>query len=126
MLKTRTMYLMTALLLGLAALEPSSAESQAKRSPHEQAMPFASAQDYWSASRSSIQMANEHIRHNENAAACEALAKSLDYYRMALAKETNTPRSEFGTGLGDDEGMREIRARFGCPGVTALRTPARL
>jgi hypothetical protein len=70
-------------------------------------------------------MANEHVRHNETAAACEALAKSLDYYRMALAKETNTPISEFGQGLGDDEGMREIRARFGCPGVTAYWTPAR-
>jgi hypothetical protein len=116
MLKTRTMYLMTALLLGLATLEPSSAESLGKLSVTE---PLASAQDYWSASKSSIQLANEHIRHNETAAACEALAKSLDYYRMALAKETNTSRSEFGTGLGDDEGMREIRARFGCPAPTA-------
>jgi len=89
MLKTRTLYLMTALLLGLAALEPSSAESQ-KLSVQEPALSLASAQDYWSASRNYIQMANEHIRHNETAAACEALAKSLDYYRMALAKETTT------------------------------------
>ena len=118
MLKVRTLYLTTALLLGLAALEPSSAESQA--------VPLASAQDYWSASRNSIQIANEHARHNETDAACEALAKSLDYYRMALAKETNTPRSEFGTGLGDDEGMREIRARFGCPGLTAYETSVRV
>jgi len=125
MLKTRTLYLMTALLLGLAALEPSSAESQ-KLSIKEPSLSLASAQDYWSASRKSIQMANEHVRHNETAAACDALAKSLDYYRMALAKETNTPRSEFGTGLGDDEGMQEIRARFGCPGVTAYSTSIRL
>jgi len=121
MMKTRTLYLTTALLLGLAALEPSSAESQAERS-----MPLASAQDYLSASKNSIQIANEHARHNETDAACEALAKSLDYYRMALAKETNTPRSEFGTGLGDDEGMREIRARFGCPGLTAYETSVRV
>jgi hypothetical protein len=126
MLTIRTMYLMTALLLGLAALEPSSAESQEKRSTHEQAVPFASAQDYWSASRHSVQVANEHARNHETAAACEELAKSLDYYRLALAKETDTPRSEFGTGLGDDEGMRDIRARFGCPGVTAYGTPAHL
>src|SRR5262249_21793797 len=117
-MKTRTMYLVTAFVLSIAALEPSSAESQAKRSTPEQAMPLPSAQDYWSASRNSVRMANEHVRNNETAAACEALAKSLDYYRMALAKETSTPRSEFGTGLGDD-GMPEIRARFGCPAPTA-------
>ena len=119
MVSTRTMYLMTAFLIGLAAIEPSSAESQKFLGPVEQALPsLGSAQDYWSASKTSFQLAIERSRHNDSAAACEALAKSLDYYRMALAKETNTPRSEFGSGLGDDEGMREIRARFGCSGAT--------
>jgi hypothetical protein len=120
-MKTRTMYMITALLLGLAAIEPSSAGSQGTLSDAlEQALPsLASAQDYWAASKISLQLANERSRHNETAAACDALAKSLDYYRMALAKETNTPLSEFGSGLGHDEGMQEIRARFGCPGATA-------
>lgn len=120
-MKTRTMYLMTALLLSLGAIEPSSADSQANLSNAlEQALPsLASAQDYWSASKISLQLANERNRLNETPAACEALAKSLDYYRMALAKETNTPITQFDSGLGDDEGMREIRARFGCTGATA-------
>ena len=114
-MNTRTMHLLTALLLALGAVEPSSADSQG--SPGRPSL--GSAQDYWSASRASLQIAKEHSRQNETIAACEALAKSLDYYRMALAKETNTPLSQFGSGLGDDEGMREIRARFGCLGPTA-------
>jgi hypothetical protein len=120
MLNTRTMYLMTALVLGFAAIEPSSAVSQGKFSNPERTLPsLTSAQDYWSASKTSFQLANERSRNNDSAAACAALARSLDYYRMALAKETNTPRSEFGSGLGDDEGMSEIRAKFGCTGATA-------
>ena len=127
-MKTRTMYLLTMLALALGAIEPTSADSQTTLTAAlEQALPsLASAQDYWSASKISLQLANERNRMNEPQAACEALAKSLDYYRMALAKETNTPRSEFGTGLGDDEGMREIRARFGCPGLTAHGTAPHL
>ena len=121
MSKTRTMYLMTALVLALAAIEPSSADSRGTLADAlEQALPsLASTQDYWSASKISFQLASERSRHNQTPAACEALAKSLDYYRMALAKDTNTPLEHFGYGLGDDEGMREIRTRFGCAGATA-------
>ena len=119
-MKTRTMYLMTAFVLAVAAIEPSSAESGRLSDALEQALPsLASAQDYRSASKISFELASERNRQNETQAACEALAKSLDYYRMALAKETDTPRSEFGSGMGDDEGMREVRARFGCTGPTA-------
>jgi hypothetical protein len=116
---TRTMYLLTALLLAVAAIEPSSAESRLSDSLEPSVESLATAQDYWSASKLSFQLANERSRNNEPLAACDALAKSLDYYRMALAKETGTPVSEFGAGVGDDEGMRDIRARFGCPGATA-------
>jgi len=120
-MKTRTLYLMTALLLSVAAIEPSSAGPQGTLSAAlEQALPSLTfAQDYWSASRISLQLANERNRLNEGPGACAALAKSLDYYRMALAKETGTPLGQYGKGLGDDEGMREIRAQFGCPGATA-------
>jgi hypothetical protein len=120
-MNTRAMYLMTALLLGAAAIEPSSADSQKGLSNTlEQALPsLGSEQDYWSASKVSFELASERSRQNDTKAACDALAKSLDYYRMALAKETNTPLSEFGSGLGDDEAMREIRARFACSGATA-------
>lgn len=121
-MNTRTMYLMTGLLLlSAAAIEPSTAGPESNLSyALEQALPsLTSAHDYWSASRISLQLANERHRLQETTAACEALAKSLDYYRMALAKETNTPIAEFGSGLGDDEGTREIRAKFGCSGPTA-------
>jgi hypothetical protein len=74
MSSTRTWYLLTALALVLAAIEPSSADSPAN------------AQDYWTASKASLQQATAHRQLNETEAACEALAKSLDYYRIALAK----------------------------------------
>jgi hypothetical protein len=117
MLNTRTLYLMTAVLLGLAAIEPSSADSQRKRSDaFEHVLPsFASAHDYWSASKISFQLASKHNRLNETQAACQALAQSLDYYRMALAKGTNPSAWEVAVVSGDDgDGMQEIRSRFGC------------
>jgi hypothetical protein len=104
MLNTRAMYAVTAILLAFAVIEPSSANSQGK----------ASALDDWSESKLSFHLASNYRRINETQAACDALTESLDYYRVALAKETNTPVSEFGSGLGNDEGMQEIRSRFGC------------
>lgn len=99
----RTWYLLTALALVLAATEPSSADSRVK-SP-----------DYWTASKTSLEQANEHRRLNETQAACEALALSLDYYRIALDKEL---LSKMARPVGRDEGdaMQEIRSRFGCTG----------
>lgn len=104
MLNTRGMYVITALLLAFAAIEPSSAISLAR----------APALDNWSESKLSLHTANNYRRINETEAACDALANSLDHYRMAFAKETDTPLNEFGSGLGNDEGMQEIRSRFGC------------
>src|SRR5262245_46957603 len=116
MLNTRVMYMMTALLLGLAAIEPSSADSQAKLSDaFEQTLPFASPRDYWSASKMSFQRATKHSRLNETQAACEALAKSLDYYRIALTSDTDSSVRQRTVDNGDGgDGMQEIRARFGC------------
>lgn len=104
MLNTRGWYLLTALLLALAAIEPSSAISRGS----------APAPDNWSESMASLHVANNYRRINETEAACNALTESLDYYRMALAKQTDTPLSEFGSDLRNDEGMKEIRSRFGC------------
>jgi hypothetical protein len=96
MLNTRTWYLLTALALVLAAIEPSSANSRVKD------------RDYWTASKTSLEQANAHRRLNETQAACEALAKSLDYYRIALYKELP---SEIARPVRRDEGdaMQEIR-----------------
>ena len=102
MFEMRTWYFMTALLLGVAAIEPSSADSPAKLS---------NAQDYWSASKTSFQLASKYNRLNERQAACEALAKSLDYYRTALAKNSQEVAS---VSSDDGDGMQEIRSQFGC------------
>ena len=98
------MQLMTAFLLTFAAVESSSAISQRK----------APAPDNWSESKLSLRTANSYRRINETAAACDALVESLDHYRMALAKETGTPLNDFDSGLGNDEGMRDVRSQFGC------------
>src|SRR5215472_9038246 len=82
----RTWYLLTALALVLAAIEPSSAGSHGKSS-YDATSPLGSAADYWIASKASLQQAGQHRQLNETTAACEALAKSLDYYRIALDKE---------------------------------------
>jgi hypothetical protein len=102
MFEMRTWYLVTALLLCIAAIEPSSADSPGKLS---------TAQDYWSASKISFQLASKHNRLNETQAACEALTKSLDYYRMALAKDSREVTLVSSDG---GDGMQEIRSQFGC------------
>jgi len=107
----RTWYLLTALALLLAAIEPSSASFRVKL--NDAAMSSTSASDYLSASKASLQEASEYRRLNETQAACEALAQSLDYYRMALEKEllasvAKPARSDEG------DGMQEIRTGFGC------------
>jgi len=59
---------------------------------------------------------------NEAPAACAALSQSLDYYRRALAKEPHTPSYERAVSLNDaeDEGLREVRAQFGCGTALSL------
>jgi len=111
MSNTRTWYLLTALVLVLAAIEPSSASFRIKL--NDAALSSGSASEYLIASKASLQEASEYRRLNETQAACEALAQSLDYYRMALEKELlgSLPKPARG-----DEGdaMQEIRTRFGC------------
>lgn len=111
MSNTRTCYLLTALALLLATSEPSSASFRIKLNNTTPSL--GSASDYWSASRASLREAGERRRLNETQAACEALAQSLDYYRMALDKEllgsvAKRARSDEG------DAMQEIRTRFGC------------
>ena len=116
-----TFLLMAAFLVGFTGFEPVSSGAAQKRLSDalEQALPsLASVQDYWSASKVSFQLASARSRLNEMPAACEALSQSLDYYRKAVAQDTDTPFYEFSFALEGDEGMREVRARFGCVGVT--------
>lgn len=110
MSSTRTCYLLTGLLLALAAIEPSSANVRTTRS--EAFAPLASAQDYRHASEESIEQARRYRRLSETQAACEELARSLDYYRMALAKENPLDLGLSANEEGD--GMKEIRSDFGC------------
>jgi hypothetical protein len=115
------LFSMTALLVGFAAFEPASSPAAQKRLSEtlEQALPsLASVQDYWTASKVSFELAGVRSRLSEMPAACEALSQSLDYYRKAVANDTDTPLYEFSFALEDDEGMREVRARTGCVGVT--------
>jgi hypothetical protein len=108
---------MTVALVGFTPLGPvSSMNSQLRLSETlEQALPsLVSSKDYWSASKVSFQLASSRHRLKDTAAACGALSQSLDYYRLAIASDTQTPPYPFGAGLGEDEGMREIRSTFGC------------
>jgi len=84
----------------------------------EQAMPSVlSSQDYWSASKLYFQLASARSRMNETAAACTALVRSLAYYRKALAKATGAPMGEAVNVSGNDEGLAEVRSKFGCANV---------
>lgn len=105
----------TAFLFGCAAIAPAySSDADKKLSEAlEQSLPtVVSSADYRSASKLYFQLASARKRMNETSAACAALVQSLAYYRKAIATETGT--MEYVSDQGDDEGMQEIRARFGC------------
>ncbi|SRR6266568_3544252 len=109
--------LVAAFLVGCAGFAPaSSSDTDRKLSDAiEQKLPsLVSAGDYWTASKVSFQLASAHARLKETRAACAALSQSLDYYRKALAKDTDTPLYELGSGSEDGEGMLEVRSLFGC------------
>src|SRR3981189_1117645 len=114
MFKTRTLYLLTALLLSVAAIEPSTADSQARLSLGPDLPSLASAQDYRSASKSSLRLANEHGRRNETAAAREWLAKALDYSRKALVVDGDRSAQRAFANSEHGDGMQHVRAQFGC------------
>jgi len=109
---------MTALVLGHATAASAASTPDADKQLSdtlEQAMPSVlSSQDYWSASKLYFQLASARSRMNETAAACTALVQSLAYYRKALAKATGAPMGEAVKVSGNDEGMAEVRSKFGC------------
>jgi hypothetical protein len=108
-----------ACLLGCAAVVPASSSSDADSrlsDALQQALPsLVSSGDYRSASKLSFHLATTRSRMNEIAAACSALSQSLAHYRTALSKETGEPvYAAASNGGTQDDGMQEIRTRFGC------------
>jgi hypothetical protein len=81
----------------------------------ERALPgLVSAKDYRSASNTAFLLATARSRLDQKANACAALSQSLEYYRMAIAKESGLPE-ERGAGLKEQsDGMAEVAAKFGC------------
>jgi len=63
-----------------------------------------------------LALATAYKSVNDGLAACAALSRSLDYYRLALANEPHTPSYEWAAEASDyeDDGMREVRSQFGC------------
>ena len=114
---------MTALLLGHATAASAASVPDADKQLSdtlEQAMPSVlSSEDYWSASKLYFQLAAARSRMNETAAACTALVQSLAYYRKALAKATSAPMGEAVKVSRNDEGMAEVRSKFGCTNAPA-------
>jgi hypothetical protein len=108
---------MTALLLGYATTASAAAPDSDRQLSDalEQAMPsLLSSEDYWSASKLYFQLAAARSRLKETAAACTALSQSLAYYLKALVKDTGAPLDETANVGGNDEGLAEVRSRFGC------------
>ena len=114
---------MTALLLGYATAASAGSMPDADKQLSdtlEQAMPSVlSSEDYWSASKLYFQLAAARSRMNKNAAACTALVQSLAYYRKALAQATGAPMGEAVKVSGNDEGLAEVRSKFGCTNARA-------
>ena len=111
------------LLFGLPALVPASsgaAQSQAGLSQValslEKTIPtLVSAQDYRSASNTAFLLATARSRLDDSAAACAALSQSLEYYRMAIAKDVGDGFDGKGRGIDEGtDGMAVVRAKFGC------------
>jgi len=99
---------------GLVPVSPGNADRKLSDAIERELPSLVSAGDYWTASKVSFQLAGARSRLNETGAACTALSNSLDYYRRALATDTDTTLYEFDTGPGIDEGMMEIRSTLGC------------
>jgi hypothetical protein len=73
-----------------------------------------SSEDYRTASNIGFQVASARQRLGETRAACAALSQSLEYYRMAIQKETGVSEPAVSSVNDDSDGMAEVRAKFGC------------
>jgi hypothetical protein len=117
LLKRHLVIAMTALLLGYVTTASAAAPDADRQLSDalEQAMPsLLSSEDYWSASKLYFQLASARSRLKQTAAACTALSQSLAYYLKALVKDTGAPLDGAANVGGNDEGLAEVRSRFGC------------
>jgi hypothetical protein len=99
--------LVGAVLIGVAALA-SAGDSTTENV----------ANDFRSVSNAYLQLAVAYGRQDDSSAACAALAKSLDYYRKAVAKDDVS--ADLGDRASDgiewSDGMQAVGAKVGCRG----------
>jgi hypothetical protein len=118
MMQRTIVLLSSAFLFGFTPITPRPSDDAAQRLSAElrQALPgLIVSGDYQTASRLYFDLATARSRDHEFAPACAALANSLDNYRKGLANDAGVPWREVAAeSRDDDEGMQDIRARFGC------------
>jgi hypothetical protein len=102
-------------LLGFGSLACAAGADEKVAQALEKSLPsLVSSQDYRSASATALKLASARSRLGETAAACAALAQSLEYYRKALVQETGVSEAAASSIDDDSDGMAQVRARFGC------------
>lgn len=108
----------SAFLFGFTPIAPRPSDDAAQRLSAElrETLPgLIVSGDYRTASRLYFDLAAARSRGHESVPACAALALSLDNYRKALANDAGVSWREVAAeSRDDDEGMQDIRARFGC------------
>ena len=115
----RTIVLLSsAFLFGFTPITPKPSDDAAQKLSAElrEALPrLIVSGDYQTASRLYFDLATARSRGHESVPACAALAHSLENYRKALANDADVSwREVTAESRDDDEGMQDIRARFGC------------
>jgi hypothetical protein len=98
-------------LIALSSLAHASSETV---NLERYVLSLAVSQDYRAASAAAYRLALTQNSHGNVAGSCASLAKSLEYYRKALAKEPGEPEPAVAHINDDSDGMAEVRAKFGC------------
>ena len=109
--------LSASLLLGYAPLTLGDANTQKKLAAELEKSLAAevSSQDHVAASNTALRLAYARRGLGQTAAACTALAQSLEHYRKAVVKETGVSEAETSSLNDGSDGMAKVRAKFGCP-----------
>jgi hypothetical protein len=99
-------------LMGFASM--ASADEKTAAALEKSLPSLVTTQDYRSASATALRLASARSGMGDTAAACAALAQSLEYYRRAVVRETGVSEAAASSIDDDSEGMAEVRAKFGC------------